>query len=83
MARKRAPAIDRQEEIPFMHIDPTDFTSKSRAEQIRHLEVEGYVVFPGILPADLIARLKSELADIEMGHTNYSENQTRSVKQPQ
>jgi hypothetical protein len=83
MAQKRGPAIEAGEEIPFMHIDPTDFTTQSRAEQIRHLEVEGYVVFPKILPADLIARLKSELADIEMGHTSYSENQTRSVVQPQ
>ena len=66
-----------------MNIDETDFTSMSRAEQIRHFEVEGYVALPSILTLDLIAELKSELADAEMGHTSYSVNQTRSVTQPQ
>ena len=66
-----------------MNIDRTDFRSMSRAEQIRHLEVEGYVVFPEILPPDLIACIQRELAAAEMLHTSYSVNQTRSVKQPQ
>jgi hypothetical protein len=43
------------EEVDFMNIDETDFTSMDRAEQIRRLEVEGYVVFPEILKPDLIA----------------------------
>ncbi|MBT4864514.1 MAG: hypothetical protein HON53_05245, partial [Planctomycetaceae bacterium] len=56
------PPIDPEEEIGFMNIDETDFASMNRAEQIRHLEVEGYLVMPGILPADVVARIKSELA---------------------
>lgn len=71
------------EEIPFMNIDKTDFRSMSVPQQIRSLEVEGYVVFPEILPPDLIGRLKRELSDAEMSHTSYSTSQTRSVVQPQ
>ncbi len=79
----KVPAIPPEEEIPFMHVDETDFSSMSRAEQIRHLEVEGYVAFPSLLPADSIARIKAELADVEMQHTSYSVHQTRAVTQPQ
>ena len=75
--------IKPEEEIHFMNIEETDFASMKRAEQIRHFEVEGYVVFPAILKPDLIARLKNELADAEMSHTSYSVYQTRSVTQPQ
>ncbi|MEQ9411185.1 MAG: phytanoyl-CoA dioxygenase family protein [Fuerstiella sp.] len=71
------------DEIPFLKIDDTDFESMNRAEQIRHLEVEGYVVFPRLLNADLIAQIKHEMADAEMWHTDYSTSQTRSVTQPQ
>ena len=71
------------DEPGFMNIDTTDFTSMNRPEQIRHLEVEGYVVFPRILGPEMIARIKSELADAEMSHTNYSIHQTRAVVQPQ
>jgi ectoine hydroxylase-related dioxygenase (phytanoyl-CoA dioxygenase family) len=77
------PPINPEDEIPFMNIDTTDFRSMRRAEQIRHFEVEGYVVFPEILKSDTIARLKSELAGAEMSSTSYSVNQTRSVTQPQ
>ncbi len=77
------PPIASEEEIGFMNIDRTDFTAMSRSEQIRHLEVEGYVVLPSILTADVIERLKAELADAEMSHTSYSTQQTRAVTQPQ
>ena len=77
------PAIDPEEEIGFMNFDSTDFRTMTRPEQIRHLEVEGYVVLPEILDPDYIARIKRELAEAEMGHTSYSVNQTRSATQPQ
>ena len=35
-------------ECDFMNIDETDFSAMSRPEQIRHFEVEGYVVLPKI-----------------------------------
>ena len=83
MTQMPVPRIDPDEEIDFMNVDDTDFSSLSRAEQIRRFEVEGYVVFPSILPPAMIARLKSELADAEMSHTSYSVYQTRAVTQPQ
>ena len=70
-------------EADFMNIDETDFASMSRPEQIRHFEVEGYLVLPSVLTQDVIGRLKSELASVEMSHTSYSTQQTRSVQQPQ
>lgn len=83
MQPTQVPQIDLTNEPDFMNVDQTDFSSMSRAEQIRHLEVEGYVVFPAILDSDLIAKLKSELADAEMTHASYSVHQARGVKQPQ
>jgi hypothetical protein len=83
MNSSQVPSTSPQPEVDFMNIDEADFSSMSRAEQIRHLEVEGYVVFPSILPTDVISRMKSELADAEMSHTSYSTQQTRSVEQPQ
>ncbi len=77
------PEISPDEEIPFMNVDATDFGAMSRAQQIRHFEVEGFAVFPSILKPDVIARIKSEMAEAEMSHTSYSVNQTRSVTQPQ
>ena len=49
------PATASDEDIGFMHVDETDFSSFTRPQQIRHLEVEGYVVLPRILPPDFIA----------------------------
>ena len=79
----QVPPIRPEEEIGFMNIDATNFRKMSRAEQIRHFEVEGYVVFPEIVPPATIARIKSELAAAEMAPTSYSDAQTRAVTQPQ
>lgn len=62
------PAISPDEEIPFMNVDQTDFAAMSRSQQIRHFEVEGYVVFPSILTSDIIARIKNEMAEAGMCH---------------
>ena len=83
MTQSPVPPIAPEEIIPFANFDDTEFSSMTRAEQIRHLEVEGYLVLPEIIPPDLIERIKSELADAEMAHTTYSECQTRGVVQPQ
>lgn len=83
MSQTSVSQIRPDEEIGFMNIDETDFSSMSRPEQIRHLEVEGYVVLPRILTPDVVARIKSEMVAAEMLHTSYSENQKRSVTQPQ
>ena len=52
------PEIEPSEQLPFMTLDTTDFENMSRGEQIRHFEVEGYVVLPRILDVEMIARLK-------------------------
>jgi hypothetical protein len=77
------PGSPSDDEIPFMNIDNTAFATMSRAEQIRHFEVEGYVVLPSIIPPDMIARIHDELGAADMYHTSYSTNQTRSNVQPQ
>lgn len=71
-----------EEVIGFMNIDRTDFAGTSRAEQIRHLKVEGCVVFPPIFAADVIARIKRELVEAEIGDTSSSTQRTRSRTQP-
>ena len=83
MNQANIPQIDPDEEIGFMTVDKTDFASMDRSAQIRHFEVEGFVVLPSILPSDLIEQIKGELADVEMSHTSYSVHQTRAVTQPQ
>ena len=72
-----------ESECDFMNVDANDFSSMSRPEQIRHFEVEGYVVLPSILTSEIIEKLKAEMADAEMSHTSYSTAQTRAVTQPQ
>ena len=78
MTQTQMPQTDPKEAIGFMNIDETDFRSMTRPQHLRHLEVEGYVVFPQILDAETIARLKRELADqviaaLEPIQTRYRE----------
>ena len=68
--------IDPEEEIGFLELDKTDFASFTLSQQIRHLEVEGYVVLPEVLAAEHIAELKAEVKDLPMQHKDYSEAQT-------
>jgi ectoine hydroxylase-related dioxygenase (phytanoyl-CoA dioxygenase family) len=68
--------IDPQEEIDFMEVDETDYSTFSLAQQIRHLEVEGYVVMPDVLGEQQIATLKAAAKDLPMQHKDYSEAQT-------
>lgn len=75
--------IDPDEEIGFMNIDTTDHASMSRSAKIRQLEVEGYVVFPGIVDAETCQRISAEMADAEMTAKSYSTYQTTAVQQPQ
>ena len=75
--------IDPGEEIGFMNIDQTDFPNLSLGEQIRHFEVEGYVVLPEVIPPAQLERLKAELADVPMKHKDYSVHQTVSESPPQ
>ena len=64
-----------EENIPHMDIINKNFQSFSRSEQIRHLEVEGYLVIPKILNQNQVSDVKSEMSNAEMGHKDYSVKQ--------
>ena len=77
------PRIESDEVIGFMNVDTTDFGNLTLADQIRHFEVEGYVLLPNILTASHIDQLKEQLADIEMEPKPYSDYQKMACVQPQ
>ncbi len=51
----------------------TDWSAMTGGERIRHLEVEGYVLLPGLLNAALVAQLQSELGHIPTHGAEYTE----------
>ena len=51
----------------------TAWDQLSKGEQIRHLEVEGYVVLPGLLSPDLVAQLRNQLASISTTGADYTD----------
>jgi hypothetical protein len=63
-------------DIEFTNIDKTDFSSLTLAQQIRHLEVEGFVVMPDVLGQDHMDRINEEMADAPMQVKDYSDAQT-------
>ena len=67
---------------PMVFVD-TDWTSLSAAEQLRHLEIEGYVVLPGVLDQQIIDTIKAECADLPMNKAPYSDEQTFAAEPPQ
>jgi hypothetical protein len=80
---QRTTPIDPDQEIGFMNVDDTDFAALSLGQRLRSFEVEGFAVLPDVLDPDLIARLKAELAHVEMRHKDYSVHQTVAVTPPQ
>lgn len=60
----------------------TDWSALTPADQVRHLELEGFVVLPDLLPPERVAVMKAELARLPTEGTDYSENQ-RSCKDVQ
>lgn len=53
-------------------IDDRDWSTLSLGERIRMIEVEGYLVLPDLLPADHVARLKTETAQFDTKAVDYS-----------
>jgi hypothetical protein len=53
----------------------TDWSTLSTAQRIRHLEIEGYVVMPDMIPPDKIPLIRQELDRLETKGVDYSENQ--------
>ncbi len=56
-----------------------DWPKLTPGQRIKHLELEGYVVFPGLLSADQVQKIKDELYRLPTTGTDYSEAQ-RSCK---
>ena len=51
----------------------TDWSGLSFGQQVRHLEVEGYVVLPGMLTPDQVAQLHAELEPIPTESPDYTD----------
>ena len=66
--------IDLNEEIGFMNVDETDFSNFTLGQQIRHLEVQGYVILPDVLDAELMEEIKAEMATMPMATTMTTES---------
>jgi hypothetical protein len=60
----------------------TDWSRLTAAQRIKHLEIEGYVVLPDLIPLDEVDRIRRELDVLPTVGTDYSEQQ-RSHKDVQ
>ena len=56
-------------------IDDRDWSALTLGEQIRQIEVEGYLLLPDLLSPDHVARLKSETVKLETTPVDYSAHQ--------
>src|SRR4051794_32517829 len=56
-------------------VDERDWSSLSLGERIRQLEVEGYLVIPGLLDAQHVDRLKAETRTLPTRAVDYSVHQ--------
>ena len=71
-----------QTEVETPRIDDRDWSKLTLGQRIQQLEVEGYVVFPDLIDADHIARLKAQTLQLETTHVDYSVHQRGTVKHP-
>src|SRR5262245_19716013 len=58
-----------------MNFVNTDWSQLTTPERIKHLELEGYVIFLDLLTPAQCARIKEELYRLPTKGTDYSENQ--------
>ena len=63
-------------------IDDRDWSALTRGEQLYQIEVEGYLLMPGMLSPDEVRQLKSETARLETFPMPYSVHQRDRVLQP-
>ncbi len=66
-----------------MNIVTTDWRVLSTPEQIRHLEVEGYVVLPDALMPEQLEQLREETTRLPTEHSSYHDRQGNATCQPQ
>ena len=55
--------------------DTTEWASLTRAQQIRSIELEGFVVVPDLLSPETLAKLRDELGKLPMTAADYSPHQ--------
>ena len=67
-----------KEQIARARRDETDWSSLTRAEQIRSIELEGYVVLPDLLPPETVERIREELGRLPTRSVDYSPHQRGS-----
>ncbi len=60
---------------PLAKLDRTDWSKLTTAQQIKHLEIEGFVMMPDLIPPSLVAEIKAELDRLPTKGSDYSENQ--------
>lgn len=60
---------------PAPRLDTTNWAAMSDPQLIKHLEIEGYMVLPDLLPPELVRTIKQELDALTTVGTDYSENQ--------
>ncbi len=63
------------EDLSKAKIDTTDWASLSKAERIRSIELEGYVVIPSVIEPALLEEICGELEKLPTEGVDYSENQ--------
>ncbi len=64
-----------KEDIVRARRDETDWSSLTRAEQIRSIELEGYVVLPDLLPPETVEKIREELGRLPTRSVDYSPHQ--------
>ena len=64
---------------PQPQLSKVDWATLTLPQQIKHLEIEGYLVIPDVLSPDKVDRIKRELAKLPTQGTDYSENQRSYV----
>ena len=55
--------------------DTTDWSRFTTAQRIKHLEIEGYVVLPDLIPPAELEKIRHEVNRLPTKGTDYSENQ--------
>ena len=64
-----------RESIAEARQDDTDWSSLTRAEQIRSIELEGYVVIPDLLSQEALEAVRPEMSRLPTTAVDYSEHQ--------
>ena len=65
-----------KESLANVHRDTTDWQGLTRPEQIRSLEMDGFVVLPNLLDGRVLEKVRMELSQLQTRPVDYSPHQT-------